>query len=136
MTDTKYLDSIKNYADIIAIDYYPLDVDGNGTPGPKCDEADMNKFISAGYMWTKANGKKWGLVLQAYSPSVCYHNGEDRSTWPTQAQMQKWRNIGMQNSRPEWIIWYSYFDIMWKNPQFISTVRSASFATPFPRMPN
>jgi hypothetical protein len=139
LAHTGFLDRVADYADILAIDYYPLDTDGDGTPGPTCEQDDMAAIISAGYGWAKARGRKWGLVLQGYSPSVAYHCGTDQTTWPTVEQMQLWRDIGMMNSRPDFILWYSYFDVRWyaaqqSDPQ-IDRMQAAAFAWPAPRMP-
>jgi hypothetical protein len=135
ITTVNYLNGIKDYADIIGIDYYPLDLNGDGIPEGSCEEDDMNEIIAAGYNWTKANGKKWGLVLQAFSNSVAYHGGSDNSTWPTITQMKRWRDIGMQNSRPEFILWYSYFDARWYYPPQIDSMQQAAFDDPYSQMP-
>ena len=124
-TSNSYYDSIAGYADIIAIDYYPV---GARTD---CETADMKNIISQGYKWTQKNGKQWGVVLQSFSPSDNYHSV---GGWPSSQQMTQWRNLVLENSNPVFIIWYSYFDIVNKNRKFIDTLQSSAFSVPIPSM--
>lgn len=129
-TNTAFLDKTANYADFLALDYYPSDPQGTGnlqSSQSSCEQADMQPILSAASDWAKAHGKRWGVVLQAFSMSAAYEGGNNPSTWPSQSQLTQWRDIALKTN-PEWIIWYSYFDIKDHNPGYMKTLQAGAFA--------
>jgi hypothetical protein len=92
----------------------------------------MPQIVHSMYDWTVRNGKKFFLVPQAYGIEsyVCH---QVPLSWPTEEQMRRWRNIILANSRPEFTVWYSYFDAVkgschWSRPaNFMDQVQAAVF---------
>ena len=91
-------------AEVVASDYYPV-----GTADPI--EA-WSQVASSVQSIADANGRRPAFVMQAFSwaayPGSIWH---PTGRFPTPGELQRQRDLVLANSRPEFLLWYSYFNI-------------------------
>ncbi len=95
-------------ADVVGTDYYPVGTyDSITTTG---DAAQAVQSIA------DQNSKQSAMVLQSFAwPEYHGHNCDpwpSCAPFPTKDQMQQMLSLTLQNSHPDLVLWYSYFDIL------------------------
>ena len=91
-------------ADVLGADIYPIGTNfGPGVTGPI---AERTQHIAA------TNGRRSAIVLQSFSWSAYEHSMWRASgRFPTVAEMRGMRDLALANSRPDFVLWYSFQDI-------------------------
>ena len=105
------LDPFVDIAEVIGADYYPI-----GTPTEELSKvgavARITQFIAG------QNKKQSVMVLQAFSAAEYPRQYWSCSPfpactrYPTEPEMRQMLDLTLQNSRPPFVLWYSYFDIL------------------------
>lgn len=94
-----------DYADVIALDVYALTV--------YAPAEDVGEAARAGQKLADEKGKQWAIVLQSFDAAQYPEELPDAyAGWPDRERLLKERNLTLKNSRPAFILWYSYFDIL------------------------
>lgn len=115
--------------DMFGMDYYPLDPESAAAVAE--GDSKMPERVKSMYEWTVRNDKKFFMVPQAFS-FESYKCHVIPNSWPTEAQMREWRDIMLANSKPAFLLWYSYFDAIkddcsWSRPtNFMDQVQAAA----------
>lgn len=79
-------------------DYYPL--------GPNTYSKTLAQTAAAIQSYCNAHSLTSAMVLQAFSYS---HDNLPQYGWPTEAQMQQYRNDAISNMTPRLILWWAYY---------------------------
>jgi hypothetical protein len=111
-TDTiANLQPFADVAEVLGADEYPI---------PSCGETidDIASVAQQVQSIADNSAKLSTMVLQQFDwheyPTdwVCTHCPSTCDVWPTQTQLETELSLTLANSQPQFVLWYSYFDIM------------------------